>query len=97
MPERVANMIAEIAVVGPEIITIEDPQSAATTAVTIAVYRPNSGGRPAIIAKATPCGKTIAALVKPARASALSDAGVVLLAQCSAGKSVRAFKVLPQY
>ena len=56
-------MIAEIAVVGPEIITIENPQSAATTADTIAVNGPNSEGSSAKIAKATPRGKTIAALV----------------------------------
>ena len=31
---------AEIAVVGPETITIDEPQSAATTGVTMAVYSP---------------------------------------------------------
>ena len=37
MSDKVANSTAEIAVVGPEIITIDDPQRAAITAVTMAV------------------------------------------------------------
>lgn len=64
-----ANKTAEIVVVGPDIIIIEEPNSAAIIAVIIAVYKPYSGGKPAIVAKATPCGSTIAAFVNHANAS----------------------------
>lgn len=49
-----AKTTMEIAVVGPEIRCLDDPKSAATTGVTIAVYNPYTGGIPAIMAKATP-------------------------------------------
>ena len=42
--DKVAKRTAEIAVVGPDIITIDDPNNAAMIAVTIAVYE----GRAAI-------------------------------------------------
>ena len=64
------NTTMEMAVVGPDIKCREDPKSAATTGVTMAVYKPYSGGRPAIMAKATPWGRTITAPVSPARRSA---------------------------
>ena len=67
--EQVEKMTMEIAVVGPEIRCHEEPKSAATTGVTMAVYNPYSGGRSAIMAKATPCGSTITAPVNPAMAS----------------------------
>jgi len=61
----------EIAVVGPDIKCHEDPNKAATIGVIMAVYKPYTGGKPAIMAKATPCGSTITAPVIPARKSAL--------------------------
>ena len=60
----------EIAVVGPEIRWCEEPKSAATIAGTMAEYSPYSGGSPAIIANATPCGSTMIAPVIPASRSA---------------------------
>ncbi len=42
----------------------------------IAVNSPYSGGNPAMMAKATPCGSTMAAPVSPASAPAFHDAGV---------------------
>ncbi len=62
----------EIAVVGPDTRCRLDPHSAATTAGTMAAYRPYSGGRPAMVAKATACGSTINAPVSAAMASARS-------------------------
>ncbi|BCL72652.1 hypothetical protein TUMSATVNIG1_46200 [Vibrio nigripulchritudo] len=41
---------------------------------TIAVYKPYSGGNPAIIAYATPCGNTTIAPVNPAIKSAFTSA-----------------------
>jgi hypothetical protein len=52
-------------------------QNPATTVITIAVNISFSGGRAAMIANATPCGSTIAALVSPAAASAHRDALVI--------------------
>ena len=60
------NMTIDAAVVGPDTRCHEDPNKAAIIAGIMLVYRPYSGGIPAIAAKATPCGKTIAAPVKPA-------------------------------
>ena len=68
---REEKIMMEIAVVGPEIRCREDPNNAATTGTTMAVYIPYSGGRPAIIAKATPWGRTMTAPVNPAIRSAL--------------------------
>ena len=45
---------SDIAVVGPDIIIMDEPNRAAIIAVIIAVYNPYSGGKPAIVAKATP-------------------------------------------
>src|SRR5947209_18558447 len=47
------------------------PNSAATTVGTIAQYRSYSGGSPARVANATPCGNTTTAPIRPASASAL--------------------------
>src|SRR3990167_8815846 len=68
----VANTTIEIAVVGPEIRWREEPNSAAIIGGTMAVYRPYTGGRPAMSANATPCGSTMMAPVKPAIRSAFS-------------------------
>ena len=68
----VANTTIEIAVVGPEIRWREEPNNAAMIGGTMAVYRPYTGGRPAMSANATPCGSTITAPVKPATRSAFS-------------------------
>src|SRR3989338_1789926 len=65
-----ANTAMEIAVVGPDTRCQLDPNSAAMMAGSIAAYRPYSGGIPAMVAKATPCGSTISAPVKPAIKSA---------------------------
>src|SRR6188508_456767 len=56
--------------VGPETTCRLEPNSAATAQGTIAVARPYSGGRPARVAKAKPCGRTRRAPSRPARASA---------------------------
>ena len=69
----VANTTSAIALVGPETWCHDEPQSAATTAGSIAQYRPNCGGRPASVAYATPCGSTTSAPMRPARTSACSD------------------------
>ncbi len=55
--------------------------------VTIAVYKPNSGGNPAMVAKATPCGNTITAPVKPAIRSAFNVSFVISLNHCKNGNS----------
>src|SRR3954464_14880858 len=65
-------MTMEIAVVGPDTRCQLEPKSAATIAGTIAAYKPYSGGMPAIVAKATPCGSTTTAPIAPAIASARS-------------------------
>src|SRR3989338_1552987 len=46
----VANTTIEIAVVGPEMRWREEPNSAAMMGGTMAVYRPYTGGSPAMIA-----------------------------------------------
>ena len=61
-----ANRASEFALVGPETTCQLEPNSAATTHGTIAVYRPYSGGRPASVAKAKPCGSTSSAPSTPA-------------------------------
>src|SRR3990167_9301856 len=68
----VANTTIEIAVVGPEMRWREEPNSAAMMGGTMAVYRPYTGGSPAVSGDATPCGSTMTAPVKPATRSALS-------------------------
>jgi len=60
--------------VGPATVCKDEPNSAATTVGTIAQYRPYSGGSPASVANATPCGSTTTAPINPASASALSVA-----------------------
>src|SRR6056297_1037847 len=70
MLASVTNTSAEIAVVGPDTMTRDDPHRPATIVTTMAVNSPYSGGRPAINANATPCGRTMAAPVKPAATSA---------------------------
>src|SRR4051812_5091131 len=62
-------MTIDIAVVGPETRCQLEPNSAATIAGTMAAYNPYSGGIPAIVANATPCGRTTAAPMAPATAS----------------------------
>ena len=68
----VANTNSETALVGPETACQDEPNSAATMAGTMAQYRPYSGGMPASVAKATPCGITTTAPIRPAVASARS-------------------------
>src|SRR6266545_3675820 len=67
--------MSDTGLVGPATVCRDDPNSAATIAGTIAQYRPYSGGRPASVAKATPCGSTTMAPTRPASASAFSVAG----------------------
>jgi hypothetical protein len=81
LPDRASvlndeNMTIDAAVMGPDTKCQEEPNSAAIMAGTMQVYRPYSGGKPAIVANATPCGKAIAAPVKPAIESALMVSGV---------------------
>jgi len=86
---REAKMMMEIAVVGPEIRCNEDPNNAATIGTTMAVYIPYSGGSPAIIAKATPWGKTMTAPVNPAIRSALVVSQPMKFHQRRKGKRFR--------
>ena len=83
----VANTTIEIAVVGPEIRWREEPNSAAIIGGTMAVYRPYTGGSPAIMANATPCGSTTTAPVRPAIRSALRVSRVTRGHQRRNGKS----------
>ncbi len=59
-----------MAFAGPATMRRLEPNSAATMQGTIAAYRPYSGGNPARVAKAAPCGNTTTAPVSPASASA---------------------------
>src|SRR5690606_19257902 len=72
-----AYSASELALVGPDMTWRLEPNSAATTQGTMAEYRPYSGGRPASVAKATPCGNTSKAPSRPASASARSVAGPI--------------------
>ena len=72
----VANTNSETALVGPETACQDEPNSAATIAGTMAQYKPYSGGMPASVAKAMPCGITTTALIRPAVASARSRAAI---------------------
>src|SRR5574340_706260 len=83
-----ANTTMEIAVVGPDTRCQEEPNSAAMTAGTIAAYRPYSGGRPAIMAKATPWGRTMIAPVSPAARSARRLPLLTCGHQDDAGKNI---------
>src|SRR5690606_5841399 len=64
------STVSEIAFAGPVTIRRLAPKSAAITHGTIALYRPYSGGIPASVANATPCGSTTIAPVSPAIKSA---------------------------
>src|SRR3977135_898115 len=64
--------MSETGLVGPATVCRDEPNSAATTVGTIAQYKPYSGGRPASVANATPCGNTTTAPIRPASASAFS-------------------------
>jgi hypothetical protein len=81
----------EIAVVGPDTRCLEDPNRAATIGVTIAVYSPYSGGRPAIVANAMPWGRTMTAPVSPARKSSFRESFVTILNQARKGKIISNF------
>ena len=72
----VANRASELALVGPETTCQLEPNSAATMHGTTAVYRPYSGGSPASVAKAIPCGRTSSAPSTPATRSARRLAAV---------------------
>ena len=75
--------------VGPDITSQLEPNSAATMHGTTAVYSPYSGGRPASVAKAMPCGYTSTAPSSPARASARSVAGETSRTQAPKTRSAR--------
>jgi len=77
----------EMAVVGPETRWRDDPNNAATMGVTMAVYRPYSGGNPAMVANAMPWGNTITAPVRPAKKSALMEDFVINLNQTRKGNT----------
>ena len=82
-----ANSASELAFVGPDITCQLEPNSAATMHGTMAVYRPYSGGSPASVAKAMPCGSTSTAPSKPASASGRSVAGVTRCTQSPSRRS----------
>ena len=65
----------------------DEPKSAAITVGTMAQYRPYSGGRPASMAKATPCGSTATAPTSPAITSARAVSPVTTGHQRSAGRN----------
>src|SRR5205814_3567199 len=67
---KLANIRIATAFVGPAIMCKLDPNSADSAGGTIAAYRPYCGGRPARMAKATPCGNRSTAPVRPATRSA---------------------------
>lgn len=83
-----ANTAIEIAVVGPETKCQLEPNMAAIIVGTIAAYKPYSGGSPAIVAKATPCGNTINAPVKPAVRSARAVVRLTMGHQRKKGSSL---------
>src|SRR5689334_686019 len=64
--------MSETGLVGPPTVCRDEPNRAATIVGTIAQYRPYSGGSPASVANATPCGNTTTAPIRPASASAFS-------------------------
>src|SRR3989442_12172509 len=64
--------MSETGLVGPATVCRDEANSAATTVGTIAQYRPYSGGSPASLAKAKPCGSTTMAPINPASASAFT-------------------------
>src|SRR5690348_12967017 len=64
--------MSDTGLVGPATVCREELNSAATSVGTIAQYKPYSGGSPASVANATPCGRTTIAPIRPASASALS-------------------------
>ena len=70
-----AIVVSEIALAGPVTISRLEPNSAATMHGSIAAYSPYCGGSPASVAKATPCGSTTTAPVRPAIRSARSVPG----------------------
>ena len=70
-----AIVVNEMAFAGPVTISRLDPNSAATMQGSMAAYRPYCGGNPANVAKATPCGSTTTAPVRPAIRSARSVPG----------------------
>jgi len=76
-----ANSASELALVGPDITCQLEPNSAAMMQGMMAVYRPYSGGRPASVAKAMPCGNTSTAPSSPAIRSARRLAGVTWCTQ----------------
>src|SRR5712691_8671192 len=64
--------MSETGLVGSATVCKDEPNTAATTVGTIAQYSPYSGGSPARVTNATPCGSTTTAPINPASASALS-------------------------
>ncbi len=64
--ESTENSTIEAAVVGPDTRCQEEPNSAAMIAGIIPAYSPYSGGMPAMVANATPCGSATSAPVSPA-------------------------------
>lgn len=84
----VLNTTIEIAVVGPETRCQEEPNRAAIIAGTIAEYKPYSGGKPAMVANATPWGSTMIAPLSPAKKSSFKLPRVSVLRHRRNGKSV---------
>lgn len=63
------NSTIEAAVVGPDTRCQEEPNSAVMMAGIMPAYSPYSGGMPAMVANATPCGSATSAPVSPAISS----------------------------
>ena len=95
----VANTTMEMAVVGPDTRCQDEPHSAATMAGSMAAYKPYSGGMPAMVAKATPCGTRIRPPVKPAIRSARSVPRLTSGHQRKKGSQLRVneLNIIPRY
>ena len=69
----IANKASDRALVGPDMTWRLEPNNAATTQGTMAVYKPYWGGKPASMANAIAWGSTKTAPSKPAIVSARND------------------------
>ncbi len=70
---RALKSAMEMALVGPLMSCREESKRAPTAVITMAVYSPYCGGRPAMLAYAIACGTATAATVRPATPSSRKD------------------------
>src|SRR6202034_4498927 len=79
--ETIPNTTTTNAPVGPPICVEDPPKAEITKPATIAQYRPDCGGIPEAMAKATAKGSATSPTVMPARRSAMNRRGVYDLRQ----------------